>query len=263
MYLGKKIGVTVPAHNEEQFVGNVVDTMPAFVDRIYVVDDASSDRTGEIILDRASRDARVALITRNARGGVGAAVLTGHAVALREGMEIIAVMAGDGQMDPAVLESIIRPVAEEAADYVKGNRLSSRQLRKEMPPWRQLGNFLLTWLTRLASGYWEISDPQDGFTAISAGMLRKLDLQRVETGFAFENDMLVRLKVAGARVKDVPHPALYRGQNSKIRYASFISRTSWVLFKDFVWRIKQRRGSTTTAASSEHRELSSQVEQRR
>jgi hypothetical protein len=107
-----------------------------------------------------------------------------------------------------------------------------------MPPGRALGNFLLTYLTRIASGYWNISDPQDGYTAISVETLKKIDLDRIETGFAFENDMLVKLNVVGARVTDVQHPAVYRGQHSKIRYSKFILRTSWILLKDSIWRIR-------------------------
>ena len=106
-----------------------------------------------------------------------------------------------------------------------------------MSAWRTFGNFLLTWLTRIASGYWNISDPQDGYTAISVETLKKLDLDRIERGFAFENDMLVKLNVVGARVTDVRHPAIYHGQYSKIHYSIFITTTSWILLKDYIWRI--------------------------
>jgi hypothetical protein len=106
-----------------------------------------------------------------------------------------------------------------------------------MPAWRLFGNFLLTILTRMASGYWKISDPQDGYTGVSTSTLKKIDLNRIETGFAFENDMLVKLNCVDARVIDVPHRAVYRGQKSKIRYSKFIVLTVWVLFKDCFWRI--------------------------
>jgi glycosyltransferase involved in cell wall biosynthesis len=185
----------------------------------------------------ATGNSRVSVINREINGGVGAAILSGHVRALQDGMEILAVMAGDGQMDPAILSNFLAPIAEGKADFAKGNRLSSRQHRREMPTWRALGNFLLTNLTRIASGYWRIADPQDGYTAISAETLKKLDLSEIEPGFAFENDMLVRLNVIDARVLDVSHPAVYRGQESKIRYPSFIIRTSWILLKDCVWRI--------------------------
>lgn len=237
MYSGKKVGVIVPAHNEEEFIASVIRSMPAFVDKIYVVNDASKDRTAEIVSGEKNVDKRLLLINRDRQGGVGAAIMTGHGVALQDGMDVLAVMAGDGQMDPVFLEKIIRPVVENTADYAKGNRLSNGSDRRDMPPWRLFGNILLTQLTRVASGYWSISDPQNGYTAVSAKTLLKLDLKRIERGFAFENDMLVKLHAVGARVIDVPHSALYSGQHSKIRYYRFIVRTSWVLLKNTVWRL--------------------------
>jgi len=236
MYKNKTIAVIVPAHNEEKFIGTVINTVPDYVDRIYVVNDASTDSTRDIVFSRVRQDPRLRLIDREKCGGVGAAILTGHAQALRDGMQVMAVMAGDGQMDPAILHEFVSPVVEGRADYVKGNRLSLQHIR-EMPPWRRFGNYLLTSLTRVASGYWHISDPQNGYTAVSASALAKLDLAKIECGFAFENDMLVKLNVAGARVMDVRHPAVYRGQKSKIHYLKFIVNTSWVLLKDFFWRM--------------------------
>ncbi|HGE70738.1 TPA: glycosyltransferase family 2 protein [Candidatus Poribacteria bacterium] len=237
MYKNKKIGVVIPAYNEEKFIGCVIKTIPQFVDRIYVVNDASTDSTLGIALEMSKRDGRVAVINRQIRGGVGAAIASGHIRALKEEMDIVAVMAGDGQMDPAILSKIIDPVAEGRAEYAKGDRISNPENRKGMPKWRLFGNLILTLLTRFVSGYWDVSDPQNGYTALSTSALRKLDLGNIEKGFAFENDMLVKLNVVGARVVDVPHPAIYRGQNSKIRYYHFILSTSWVLLKDLIWRI--------------------------
>jgi glycosyltransferase involved in cell wall biosynthesis len=237
MYKNKKIGVIVPAHNEERFIANVIDTMPKFVDAIYIINDASTDKTAEIAANRVNINNRIVLINRKINGGIGAAVLTGHVRALEDNMDVLAVMAGDGQMDPSILDSIIEPVVNGKADYAKGNRLSSSSDKKEMPKWRAFGNFLLTNLTRISCGYWRVTDPQNGYTALSAETLKKMDLSRIEKGFAFENDMLVKLNVLGARVIDIPHPAVYRGQKSKIRYSKFIFQTSWVLLKGFIWRI--------------------------
>jgi len=238
MYKDKKIGVVVPAYNEEQFIATVIDTMPGFVDQIYVVNDNSTDKTGEIIFNKAKINKKVIPINRECNGGVGAAILTGHKRGLLDNMDVLAVMAGDGQMAPDILTDFVEPVAQGKADYAKGNRLSSREHRKEMPVWRAFGNFLLTSLTRIASGYWRISDPQDGYTSISCATLKQLDLDKIEKGFAFENDMLVKLNCIDARVVDVPHSAVYRGQNSKICYSRFIIRTSWILLKDYTWRIR-------------------------
>ncbi len=237
MYKDKKIGVVVPAYNEEKFIAGVLNGVPALVDRIYAVNDASTDNTLAIIKDVAKRNNRVVLIDRKKNGGVGASIISGHKRALQDDIDVIAIMAGDGQMDPEILKAMLQPVVEGKADYAKGNRLSKKEHRQEMPLFRRFGNFLLTALTRIASGYWHISDPQNGYTAISRVILRKLDLDRIVTGFAFENDMLVKLNVAGARVVDIPHAAVYRGQKSKIRYSKFILHTSWVLLKDFFWRV--------------------------
>lgn len=237
MYKGKKIGVVVPAYNEERFIASVINAMPDYVDRIYVVNDASIDRTPEVATNLSKRIKKVIVINRDNRGGVGAAIISGHKRALHDEIDVVAVMAGDGQMDPAILSDIIDPVVDGKADYSKGDRLSHSEHKKEMPAWRAFGNFLLTGLTRIASGYWHISDPQNGYTAISAETLKKLDLGKIERGFAFENDMLVKLNVVRAKVVDVPHAAIYRGQQSKIRYSSFILKTSWLLLKDCLWRM--------------------------
>jgi glycosyltransferase involved in cell wall biosynthesis len=237
MYKTKKIGVVVPAHNEERFISGVIDTMPDYVDKIFVVNDASTDKTKEIILKIAKKNRKVVPINRNFKGGAGAARITGHIEAMQDKMDIIAVMDGDGQMDPTILDKFLCPIVEGRADYTKGNRLSNPKDKQEMPAWRSFGNYLLTFLSRISSGYWHISDPQNGYTAISVETLIKLDIINTEKGFAFENDMLVRLNLIGARVLDIPHPAIYRGQRSKIRYATFILNTSWILLKGFVSRI--------------------------
>lgn len=235
MYKGKKIGVSTAAYNEERFIKEVIETMPSFVDRIYVTNDCSTDRTAEIL--QSIEDERLVVITHPRRMGAGAATLPGHKKALEDGIDVVAVMAGDGQMDPSILHKILDPVVEERADYAKGDRLSTASYRKEMSAWRLFGNFLLTYLTKIASGYWHVADPQNGYTAISRGVLERIDLSKVETGFAFENDLLVKLHVCGARVVSVPHPARYRGEHSKIKYLHFMVTTSWLLLKDFLWRL--------------------------
>jgi glycosyltransferase involved in cell wall biosynthesis len=237
MYKEKRVAVVVPAYNEERFIAGVLTTIPPFVDQIYAVNDGSVDRTLEIAQTIAKQNGHITVINRKQQGGIGTAVTTGHKKALADGMDVIAVMAGDGQMDPAILDRILDPVVEGKADYSKGNRLSVPQHRKGMSVWRVFGNFLLTYLTRIASGYWHISDPQNGYTAISRGVLERVDLDKVETGFAFENDLLVKLHVCGARLRDVPHPARYRGENSKIKYPRFMVATSWLLLEDFLWRL--------------------------
>lgn len=240
MYKGKKIGVVVPAYNERELISGVINTIPSFVDRIYTVNDASTDDTLEILNNLATSNKKLFVINHLVNGGVGKAILSGHKAALKEGIDVIAVMAGDGQMEPEVLPNILDPVVDGIADYAKGNRLASPQDRKQMSAWRTFGNFLLTYLNKIASGYWHIVDPQNGYTAISSKMLTQLNLDKIETGFPFENDILVKLNVLGARVVDVPHKAKYGKEQSKIKYKKFIINTSWVLLKDFFWRINAK-----------------------
>jgi glycosyltransferase involved in cell wall biosynthesis len=237
MYKNRTIGVIVRAYNEEKFISSVLETVPGFVDKIYVVNDASTDRTLEIIRDISKRDSRITTISRERRGGAGSAAISGLQQALLENVDIVATMDGDGQMTPSLLSSFCDPLISGAADYAKGTRLTRREHLKQMPAFRLLGNLLLTNLTRMASGYWDITDPQNGYTAIRREVLKEVDLERLEGGYAFENDMLVKLNVVGARVIDIPHPAIYGGQISKIRYTNFIFKTSWILLKGLVWRI--------------------------
>ncbi|APV45141.1 Glycosyltransferase involved in cell wall bisynthesis [Dehalogenimonas formicexedens] len=237
MYKGKSIGVVVPAYNEHRHITLTINGIPDFVDRVYVVDDNSKDNTYGIACALAHRESRICVIHRSINGGVGAAIITGHKEAIKERMDVVAVMAGDNQMDPAILHKIIDPVVEGYADYSKGNRLSNPVHIREMPRFRRFGNYLLTVLNRIASGYWHISDPQNGYTAISRDALIKLDLEKIYVGFAFENDMLVRLKLVGAKVMDVPHSAIYRDEKSKIKYPIFILKTSWMLLFSFIRRV--------------------------
>src|SRR5579864_7993770 len=160
--------------------------MPSFVDRVYVVDDGSSDATAEHVNEwTKKRHSRVELIRHPTRRGVGAAITSGYKAALEGGMEVVAVMAGDGQMDPQELHLILDPVAEGKVAYSKGNRLTSGVAWQKTPKVRYLGNAFLSLLTKMASGYWHIADTQSGYTAISADALRMLDLDGMYTSYGY------------------------------------------------------------------------------
>ncbi|MFX1517992.1 MAG: glycosyltransferase family 2 protein, partial [Promethearchaeota archaeon] len=165
------------------------------------------------------------------------AIISGYRKACEVKMDVIATMDGDGQMAPEILDKIVDPVVEGRTDYSKGDRLSTSAHRRGMPKFRYCGNLLLTYLTRVASGYWSMTDPQCGYTAISRQMLLRLDLNRIHKGWPFLNDMLIMLHVLGARVVGIPHQAKYEKERSKINYAHFIVTTSWLLIKDYLWRI--------------------------
>src|SRR5687768_11597736 len=233
---GKRVAVVVPAHDEERLIGTTVAGIPEFVDRILVVDDASSDGTAAAA--RAGGDPRVEVVGRDENGGVGAAIVTGYERALEEGLDVVCVMAGDNQMDPADLLSLVEPVARGEVDYAKANRLVTGEAWKLIPRTRYLGNAVLSLLTKIASGYWHVADSQTGYTAISRSMLARLDLCRVYPRYGVPNDLLIKLNVAGARVADVPIRARYSiGERSKMRIWRVIPTISWLLFKGFLWRL--------------------------
>ncbi len=240
MYKGNKVVIVVPAYNEENFIEQTINSIPNFVDRIIVVNDASTDSTAEISGAIALNNERVTVINLLENKGVGGAIVTGHKLALKEGLDISVVMGGDNQMDPNYLPAFLEPLAMGVADYAKGNRMSSEENRASMPLFRKFGTHALTILTRISSGYWHINDPQNGYTSITRRTLCNLPLENINKGFAFENDLLIRLRVMGARVVDIPHKAVYCGQVSNINYPSFIVQTGWLLISKWFWRMLKK-----------------------
>jgi glycosyltransferase involved in cell wall biosynthesis len=236
---GKSVAVVVPARDEEALVQDTLRGIPSFVDRIFVVDDASSDATGERA--RAVGDGRVEVIRHERNGGVGAAIVTGYKRALAERIDVTAVMAADNQMDPGDLESLVVSVARGEVDYAKANRLFTGQAWTLIPRVRYLGNAVLSMLTKIASGYWHVADSQSGYTAIALPVLEELELDRVYRGYGFPNDLLVHLNVWNARVRDFPSRPVYGvGERSGIRYWRVIPAISWLLVKGFFWRLGQK-----------------------
>jgi glycosyltransferase involved in cell wall biosynthesis len=236
---GKSVCVVVPAHDEERLIRPTLQGIPAFVDRIVVVDDYSTDATAE--LARGLGDPRVEVISHDRNRGVGAAIVTGYQRALGERMDVTAVMAGDNQMDPSELEALVRPVARGEVDYAKANRLFSGQAWEVIPRSRYLGNAILSLLTKIASGYWHVADSQAGYTALGLPMLELLDLDRVYPGYGFPNDLLVHLNIRNARVRDVPSRPIYGvGERSGIRIRKVVPRISWLLLKGFFFRMWEK-----------------------
>jgi len=231
---GYNIGVVVPTYNEEQLIEKTINGIPEYVKKIYLIDDCSTDSTPDII--KRMTDPRIISVRHEKNRGVGAAIVTGYKLALEDDMDIVAVMAGDNQMDPGQLPNMLDPIVEGKADFTKGNRIS-RGYWKGMSKWRLLGNFLLTWLNKIASGYWNISDPQNGYVAISVSSLRKFNLDSLYERFAFENDMMIKANMLGIRMMNVTIPARYGEEKSKIKYGTFIIDTSWFLLESFLRRI--------------------------
>ena len=240
MYRDRTIAVVVPAYNEELLIADTLLSVPAFVDRIYAVNDASRDRTQAVIEETAKQDPRIIPLQHEKNRGVGAAIVSGYKRALAENMSIAVVMAGDNQMDPLLMESFIGPVIENKADYTKGNRLLSPEYRKGMSRWRFFGNTVLTFMTKFSSGYWKLMDPQNGYTAISRRALERINLDRIYPQYGYCNDLLVKLNVFGFRVMDVEMPARYGRETSKIKYGSYIGKVSWLLTRDFFYRLRMK-----------------------
>ncbi len=239
MVEGKRVAVVVPAYEEALLVAETIRGIPDFVDLVVVVDDCSSDDTVEQA--RATGDQRLEVIRHEENRGVGAAIATGYARCRELGVDVTCVMAGDNQMDPSELVSLVAPVARGEVEYAKANRLFSGEAWNLIPRSRYLGNAVLSLLTKIASGYWHVADSQAGYTAVSITALRRLDLDRLYRRYGFPNDMLVHLNVQNARVRDVPSRPIYGvGEESGIKIHRVAPRIAWLLFKGFWWRMMQK-----------------------
>lgn len=272
MYENHSIGVVVPAYNEAGHIGDVIRSMPGYVDSIYLVDDASTDDTWAEALSAARDGANTAVevtaetpsaiasdggtdalreraevhpqvgrllpIRHRENLGAGGAIKTGYMAALRDGVDVTVTIDGDGQMDPEYMPKLLDPIVSGAADYAKGNRLLRREYRQEMPRFRFFGNSVLTFLTKIASGYWKTVDPQNGYTAISKEALERIGPESIYEYYAYLNDILVRLNTQEMRVADVAMPDKYGDEESSIKYPEYIRKVSGMLLTNFLWRLK-------------------------
>ena len=238
MLEGKKIGVVVPALNEERLIGRVLETMPSFVDRIIVVDDCSEDHTVPVVQSFQERDHRLLLIRHDHNQGVGKAIASGYQRAREEGVDVVAVMAGDAQMDPDDFLKVVTPVVRGEVDYVKGNRLFRGESWRTIPHHRYLGNAVLSLMTKIASGYWHIGDSQCGYTALSRPALEVLPLAEIYPRYGVPNDLLIKLNMENLRVRDISvRPVYHQGGKSGIRLSRVIPRITLLLAKGFVRRL--------------------------
>jgi len=210
------IAVIIPAYEAEATIRDVLESVPGYVRTIVVVSDDSRDATASVVEDVARGDARVVLEVHHINRGVGAAMRTGYRRALAAGADILVKMDSDGQMDPAYLPHLILPIALGQADYTKGNRFLRPQALRRMPRARLLGNAVLSFVTKLSSGYWHLLDPTNGYTAISREALMALDLEVVDDRFFFESSMLIELGMVRAVVVDVPIPSRYGSEQSHL-----------------------------------------------
>lgn len=241
MYKGKRIAVIVPAYNEERLIGVTLETMPEYVDRIIVVDDASTDDTAvavEAYRSGAPDGKRVDLVIHAENQGVGGANASGYAKARDEGYDVAVVMNGDAQMDPDDLPRLLDPVVEGRADYAKGNRLFTGDAWNVMPRVRYLGNSMLSLLTKIASGYWQVADSQCGYTALGRRALETVEWKRIYRRYGHPNDLLVRLNVFNFRVVDVPVKPIYGiGEESGVKPMRMIPALALLMLRLFLFRM--------------------------
>jgi len=211
-----RVAVVIPCFRAADTVLDVIASIGSEVQRIYVVDDACPDRTAERVRSDCT-DPRVEVLEHEENQGVGGAVASGYRAALDEGMDIVVKLDADGQMDPALISSLIRPLVLGRADYVKGNRFHRISDVRTMPTVRLFGNAVLSFMTKLSSGYWQLFDPTNGFTAIHRAALASLDLDRVAKRYFFESDLLYHLNQVGAVIVQMPMRAVYADEVSSLR----------------------------------------------
>jgi len=233
VYKDLRVAVVVPAFKEQDHIARVIAIMPAIVDHVVIVDDASPDATYERAVSAA--DARTEVIRHEVNKGVGGAIITGHRRALDLDADVSVVMAGDGQMDVEYLPQLLDPIAEAGYGFAKANRFFSATSFEGMPAYRVFGNIVLTFLTKMSSGYWNLVDPQNGYTAITRDALSRIPLDKVSERYEFENDLLIWLNIADVRAIDVPIPAIYGEEVSGIRLHSVVPRLLGTLIGGF-WR---------------------------
>ena len=211
-----RVAVVIPCYRVRDQILEVLEGIGPEVTAIYVVDDACPESTGNHVTTHC-RDSRVRVLRNESNRGVGGATMRGYQAAIDEGMDILVKLDGDGQMDPALIPALVRPLRDGQADYAKGNRFFDLDVVSRMPAVRLAGNAMLSFVNKVTSGYWDIMDPTNGFTAIHASVCRALPLQKIARDYFFESDMLFRLATLRAVVLDVPMPALYGDETSNIK----------------------------------------------
>lgn len=240
MISDKKIGVVVPAYNEGKLINKTLETMPCFVDTIIVVNDGSKDDTRQRILECQTKDNRVLLYDHEVNKGLGQSLIDGYKKAEEMKIDVIAIMAGDAQMDPDDLEGVVMPIVEEKTDYVKGCRLFEYDVKEKMPKYRFIGNNILTLLTKFATGYWHVVDPQCGYTAISLEALKHIPIEDMIKGYGYNAHILYMLNMRDYRVLDKKVKPVYGDEKSKIKLLKYIINVSILLWKLFFSRITKK-----------------------
>jgi dolichol-phosphate mannosyltransferase len=230
------VAVVIPCYKTKSSILEVLGSLGKEVSLVFVVDDACPENSGKLVQSKVT-DKRVRVIFHKKNQGVGAAVVTGYRAALEAGADLVVKVDGDGQMDTSKISELIEPIVLGEADYTKGDRFDSLTGLRQMPSLRLIGNAGLTLMTKISSGYWNIKDPTNGFTAIHADVLRKLPLGMLRKGYFFESDMLFRLSIFRAVVMDVPMAARYGEEKSSLSVLKALFTFPWFHFVNFQKRL--------------------------
>ncbi len=229
------VHVVMPSYNEAAHIAEVIRCMPEFIDKIVVVDDHSSDNTSQVVQEMC--DPRVELLRNSKNMGVGGATVRGYRLALEDNADIVVKIDSDGQMNPELIMDLIKPLIEGKANYTKGFRFHDPETLRNIPKLRLVGNVVLSYMVKMASGYWNIFDPVNGFTAIQGTSLKLLDLDRISNDYFFETNMLCGLYRFQAKVKDVMLPTHYGDEISHLSPLKTMFQFPSKLFLAYVKRI--------------------------
>jgi glycosyltransferase involved in cell wall biosynthesis len=238
MYQGARVAVLVPAYNEAGQIGRVIASMPDYVDHVVVVDDASTDGTGDVVEGLLAEDPRITLFRLPENRGVGGALAVAYSWARDQGVDVAVTVDGDGQMDPADMWRLLDPIVDGRADFTKGNRLTTLSDLSSIPRLRLLGNVVLSLLTKIATGYWSLADSQSGYSAAGRYALEQIAWNRVYARYGRPNDAIWHASMAGCRVADVPIRSVYGvGEKSTMKILRTSWSIAWLLFRRFWQRM--------------------------
>ena len=232
-----KIAVVIPCYKVSQTLKSVINDIGTEVTSIYCVDDNCPEESWKVAESIANKDSRIRIIRRERNGGVGAAVISGYKAALEDDAEIIVKIDGDGQMPAELIPNFIRPIYENRADFVKGNRFYHLKSLSGMPLVRIIGNSALSFINKLSSGYWNLFDPYNGFTAIHAKVLKLIPMEKLNKRYFYEADILFRLSTLRAVVKNIPMDSVYANEKSNLSVVNTLLTFPYLHFNRMVKRI--------------------------
>ena len=243
MYRNKKISLVIPAYNEAKLIKPTLESVPALVDRVYVVDDVSPDNQNEVILACAKKDPRITLLKHTVNQGPGGGIITGYKQSSKDGYDIAVVVGGDNQMPLDEVTRFLDPIIDVKADYTKGNRFLLSQLDDtllKMPKIRLIGNWMIAIVTKIASGYYKVMDFVDGYTAITKEAIDLINWSKAWKQYGYPMDFIIRMNAYSLRVLDIPRTAIYLPgeRQSQIKGMKYFLRVSPMLVGGFFWRLR-------------------------